>query len=265
MSIFIDFFLINHHYIFMKKIALLFLLSLFNQIYSAELPTTLDDLTFNNIFFDMDQDYLYLPDINNRNIVIFHKNGDIQKNISINLDINGRINYFRKVSKGFLIYYNYTLFLIDIMGEILYSKSYPNGLIPTYIGVSEKYITISHPKIFNKDEQTEILDINTLQPLGVLLKKEGVPITFFNNEIVPIKVIEDNNDYFLIGGNKFLFWINYESKTLLKTDKNLNVVSVTNIKSDQIGFKSFIYLDNKIHTLVYKENSIHCININGDF
>lgn len=214
---------------------------------------------------DMDRDYIYIPDRTHNIILIFNREGTYQNSITIKQQLVGRLNYFKKLQNGYLIYNNYTLLLINTEGEILHKRSYPTGCIPSFLNVYNNYITIVLPKVFNKDNNTEVLEQTTLNPLGILHKRDRTPTTLSKEGIIPIKIINDNKEFYFIDCEKYFFWIDFESNTILKTNNELKIVSSTVDREISSGFKSYILLDNNIYSIREGASTIIINEMSGDF
>lgn len=212
----------------------------------------------------IDTNNFYIPDITNNHIAVINKEGEYQKTITLVYKLNGRINYFKKVPNGFLIYNNYSLLLIDEMGELLYKKHYPTGCTPSFIGVTEDYITILLPKVFNNSENTEILDLETLNPLGILNKNEMSPTTLSHNGIIPIRITYKNMIFYYIDSDESHYWLNYENNFILKTDKTLKVISSIEDNKNKNGYTMYVLSDSKLYTLVKGDNNLFIYDINED-
>lgn len=248
-----------------KSVFIIFLLLIDLQINSIELPIQIGNISLNSIFMGIDTDNLYIPDTTNSYIVVFDKEGNYQKTITLINRFSGRINYFRKVTNGFLIYNNYSLLLIDNTGDILHKKNYPTGCTPSFISVTENYITILLPKVFNNRENTEILDIETLNPLGILNKIAVSPTTLSHDGIIPIRITHNSMIFYYIDSDEYLYWLNYENNTILKTDKTLKVISSINDNKNIVGYKTYVLFDSKLYTLFKSDKKLEISYICGTF
>lgn len=250
----------------MKKLIFsLFLLTLTIQSNALELPLTYNNITLNSNILDIDQEYIYIPDHTNRIIIVFDNEGNYQKDIVLHKQINGRLNYFKKVKDGFLVFSNYSLLLINNNGKIIGQRDYPIGCTPSFIGLFNNYITMLLPKVFNKEENTEILDLNKLTPLGTLQKQDKTPITISKNGVLPIFLIYENKKFYYFGNNEDIFWVDYESSTLLITNKDYKQIKTIKDKNGSNGYKSYVFWDNNIYSIIKDENNLNIYNISGDF
>lgn len=259
--------MITYHYIFVKKFIFIIILTAYltSPSYSLELLPPNDKIRLNRVFMDIDSDHIYIPSTSNRHIVIYNRTGEYKKVITLDVNIHGRFNYFKKVSNGFLLYYMNELIKFNDQGSFVQKKKFPKGCIPTYMGVYLDFVTITLPKQFDKNNETIVLDINNLSTIGTLQKINHTPTVITKNGVVPYRIHYNNSNYFFIGGNNDLFWVNYESDKIIKTNNDLVILKSIELKSKSTGYKTYTLINNKIYYLDKNNTNITLKNIDGDF
>lgn len=142
-------------------IILLFLSTITTQVYAdteIQFGNNKDQISIDKssegiwkpLFFDVDQNSnIHIPDFFKGRIAIFTIEGKLHKELQINEGISPRMNYFAlNQDNTYTTYDNYSLYLLDSDGVVIWKKYFGLAAIPQHIFIDQNGIYIKFNNIY---------------------------------------------------------------------------------------------------------------------
>lgn len=242
----------------MKNLLILFIL-LPLTAFSQNIPNFIGKTEVNSIFFDIGSEgAIHIPSKDNSRIFIY--DSELIDTVTLFFNLKPKLNYFKKISSGYMIYNDYTLYIFDSFGKLVVENKFPIGCIPEFIYSDENYIYLSLPKRFDKDVRTIILDVNTLDTIGRLGKKDQFPMILINDSVIPInlKYVDSKIDAYFLGNiENQLYWIDRNSNRLYET-AGTDIIKTyeLDIIYNSGEFKNYIITDGELYYLINQSESM---------
>ncbi|QEN04207.1 hypothetical protein EW093_05635 [Thiospirochaeta perfilievii] len=177
-----------------------------------------DEGIWSPLYFDVDQNSnIHIPDFFKGRVAIFTPEGELLKEIKIKEGISSRMNYFSLNSNNtYTTYDNYSLYLLDSNGGVIWTKEYGLGSIPNKIFSDEFGIYIAfnsnyYFNSYNEPANSTLEDLFESNSSQIIYKDETKTISVKNKK-VEILDFENNVKNIAIPQNGILgtgYWVIY--------------------------------------------------------
>lgn len=201
------------------------------------------------LFFDVDKDsQIHIPDFYKGRIAIFNKKGELINSIITPEGISPRMNFFSLNNNGtYTTYDNYSLYLLDSEGNVIWKQQMGIGVIPVRIYVDDRGVFIKFPSTdFYKFSYEPKLPTETLKDIAL-------------NDTQSIEdamlIYQANDKNVWLKGNKFKsIIIRQKDKEDLKFPVPMNYTSGS-------GYWVVYGQDNHIYTILFTDEKLQVVKI----